>query len=239
MKKIIFFQFLSLSFLLLVGAGCSNVSDTQDSSSLPTAGVPNNTTEQAVSTVNIDGVANISSSIFSNEIAKHVGDKSTEGDQKTLPYMYESEKMAEDLFSSFSKKNKLPIFDSLSKSHANQKDVIEKVMSTLEIDLSLRGLDSGKYKDKNVQALYDKLLVQGNEMRVKAFTSGLLLEEGIIKNIDTYLGKGIDGLSKIAYEALKEASGKNMKVLNNLLLAEGVTYTPQVISQAEFDGYVN
>ncbi|PIR78441.1 MAG: hypothetical protein COU28_01585 [Candidatus Magasanikbacteria bacterium CG10_big_fil_rev_8_21_14_0_10_36_16] len=234
----------AFSVLLFVGAGCSKVSNAPTTS----LNTPSNTTSvtetdtgaQNVNMVEVDndGIATISSQALYDQLGKHVGDKATQGDQMALPYMYESEKVAESLFLAWNTTHELPILFSLSQSHAEQKNVIEIVMGGLQVDLSSAVLEDGKFKDDNIQNLYNKLLPIGNEMRDKAYTSGLLLEESIITNIDTYLERGIDGLSKTIFEAIKESSGKNMKVLNDLLIKDGATYVPQVLSQSEFDSFV-
>ncbi|MFA7244949.1 MAG: DUF2202 domain-containing protein [Candidatus Magasanikbacteria bacterium] len=227
----------ALSVVLLLGAGCSSVSDDNTMSS-DNVNSGDKISEKSLVVVDSDGVASIDNTVFFEELGKNVGAKATQGDTMALPYMYESEKMAENLFATWNEKHELPILDSLVESHATQREILAAVMGGLQVDLSVAALEEGTFKDAKVQTLYDKLLPIGNEMRVKAFTSGLLLEESMIKNVNTYLERGIDGISKKVFEAIKEASGKNLKVLNSLLVAEGATYKAQVISQSEFDGFV-
>ncbi|OGH86743.1 MAG: hypothetical protein A2493_02130 [Candidatus Magasanikbacteria bacterium RIFOXYC12_FULL_33_11] len=232
------------SVVLLLGAGCSNVSDNITVPSNSSDNIKSDTSTSMVGVasnlvlVGEDGVAIMNNDPFYKEIGKHVGDKATQGDIMSLPYMYESEKMAEDLFFAWDETYDLPVFASLSESHAVQRENLAAVMGSLQVDLSVAALEDESFKDATVQALFDKLLPIGDEMRVKAYTSGLLLEESIIKNINTYLERGIDGLSKTTFEALREASSKNMKVLSDLLIADGGTYKAQVITQSEFDSFV-
>ena len=236
MKKSILVLSVFSAFLLL-GAGCSSVSDDNTMSS-DNVNSGDKISEKSLVVVDSDGVASIDNTVFFEELGKNFGAKATQGDIMALPYMYESEKMAENLFATWNEKHELPILDSLVESHATQREILAAVMGGLQVDLSVASLEEGDFKDAKVQTLYDKLLPIGNEMRVKAFTSGLLLEESMIKNVNTYLERGIDGISKTVFEAIKEASGKNLKVLNSLLVAEGATYKAQVISQSEFDGYL-
>jgi hypothetical protein len=231
----------AFSLVFLIGGGCSDVSDDVSNKVSNSDSVSVNTSmmgESSMIEVDGDGVASIDSAVFFEQLGKNVGAIATQGDKMALPYMYESEKMATNLFLAWNETHELPILYSLSESHANQKETLEAVMGGLQVDLSSAALEDDKFKDATIQALYNKLLPIGDEMRVKAFTSGLMLEESIIKNINTYLERGIDGLSKTTFEALKEASGKNMKVLNDLLVAEGTAYKAQVISQSEFDRLV-
>jgi hypothetical protein len=70
---------------------------------------------------------------------------------------------------------------------------------------------------------------------VEGFKVGALIEETDIRDINSK--KAITDNADIlkVYDSLLCGSGNHLRAFNQQLLASGVTYVPQVISQAEWD----
>ncbi|HEY0663857.1 MAG TPA: DUF2202 domain-containing protein, partial [Thiobacillaceae bacterium] len=97
------------------------------------------------------------------------------------------------------------------------------------------GKAPGEFEDPALQALYDQLMAIGRTSAIEGLKVGALIEETDIRDINEKkaITDNVDILQ--VYDNLLCGSGNHLRAFNTQLLALGVTYVPQVITQAEWD----
>ena len=95
------------------------------------------------------------------------------------------------------------------------------------------------FEDPALQTLYDTLIAMGSLSQIEALKVGALIEETDIRDI--HLQEAVTDEPDIltVYASLLCGSQNHLRAYNSVLLNKGVTYVPQVITQAEWDAIVN
>jgi hypothetical protein len=149
--------------------------------------------------------------------------------------MREEEKLAHDVYVALYAAWGLPVFSNIAESETEHTEAILQLLQKYRVDDPAAGKAAGEFEDPALQALYDELVVQGRVSAVEGLKVGALIEETDIRDINSK--KAITDNADIlkVYDSLLCGSGNHLRAFNQQLLASGVTYVPQVISQAEWD----
>lgn len=152
-----------------------------------------------------------------------------------LRYMREEEKLAHDVYVALFAAWGLAVFDNISASESQHTEAIRRLLVGYGLDDPALDRPAGVFEDASLQALYDQLVASGQQGPVEALKVGALIEETDIRDIDAK--KAITDNADIlqVYDSLLCGSGNHLRAFNEQLLARGVRYVPQVITQAEWD----
>ena len=160
--------------------------------------------------------------------------EATESDLDDLIYMREEEKMARDVYINLYELYSIPVFDNISKSedfHTNQ--ILGLINFYGLTDPALPGY--GTFSNPDLQALYDELIELGNDSLTAALLVGTTIEEVDIVDLETFIELTTSDTIKAVYERLKCGSGHHLKAFVAHLAFRGYEYTPQLLSQDQFD----
>ena len=103
----------------------------------------------------------------------------------------------------------------------------------------LAGLPLGSFKTPAFQTLYANLVTASSASLVEALKVGVQIEELDIRDIEAQK-LGIDNADiLLVYDNLLRGSRNHLRAYMKVLVQQGGSYTPQYISQAEFDAIVN
>jgi hypothetical protein len=174
---------------------------------------------------NVNDVADITT-IKNNE--------ATESDLDGLLYMREEEKMARDVYINLYELYNIPVFDNISNSedfHSNQ--ILGLINFYGLTDPALPGY--GTFSNPDLQALYDELIELGNDSLTAALLVGTTIEEVDIVDLEMFIELTTSDTIKTVYERLKCGSGHHLKAFVAHLAFRGYEYTPQLLSQDQFD----
>jgi hypothetical protein len=95
------------------------------------------------------------------------------------------------------------------------------------------------FEDPALQSLYNTLVAMGQPSLIDALKVGALIEETDIHDINAKKAVTDEADILQVYSSLLCGSGSHLRAFNGQLLAQGVTYVPQVITQAEWDAIAN
>ena len=162
----------------------------------------------------------------------------TAEDSVMLVQMREEEKLARDVYDALYEKWGLKVFDNISNSEQTHMDAILKLLEAYNIpDPALA--EPGQFSSSTLQDLYYALVEKGSASLVDALTVGATIEDLDIYDLEEFGSKTDNEAILATFEHLTCGSRNHMRAFVSQLLAQGASYTPAYISQAEFDEIIS
>ncbi len=146
---------------------------------------------------------------------------------RSITHMREEEKLARDVYNKLYEYWKLPIFSNIAKSEQRHMDMVGLLIEKYELN------------DPEMQKLYDKLIAEGKKSLNDALKVGCLIEDLDIYDLNAALTKVDNQDIKYVYTNIRRGSYNHLNSFYNTLKRYGGTYTPQYISQDEFDRIIS
>jgi hypothetical protein len=157
-----------------------------------------------------------------------------------LKFMREEEKLAHDVYIAlYALYGTDDIFYRISLSETAHTEAILALLVKYGIPDPAAGNPAGVFADPALQSLYDTLIAMGSVSQIAALKVGALIEETDIRDINAKKAVTDEADILTVYNNLLCGSQDHLRSFNSQLLARGVTYVPQVITQAEWDAIVN
>ncbi len=155
-----------------------------------------------------------------------------------LQFMKEEEKLARDVYYALNDIWNARVFTNISKSEEKH---IAAVMGLVEYyNLGSTEVKSpGEYESEEFKALYEQLVKQGSQSIIEAMKVGALIEELDIKDLQEKLEATDNENITLVFNNLLRGSRNHLRAFNRQLVKYGVNYTPQYISQEEYDSIIN
>ncbi len=152
-----------------------------------------------------------------------------------LKFMREEEKLAHDVYAALYSLWGANVFDQISLSETTHTEAILELLTKYDIADPAAGKAAGVFEDPALQALYNTLMTMGQVSLIEALKVGALIEETDIHDINEKKAITDEADILMVYSSLLCGSGNHLRAFNETLLAQGITYVPQVITQAEWD----
>lgn len=157
----------------------------------------------------------------------------------TLAFMREEEKLARDVYITLYNKWGVNIFTNISSSEQTHMDAILMLLNKYSLIDPVGSNGVGVFANTTLQTLYNQLVAQGNASVLDAYKVGATIEDLDIFDLKNAL-TAIDNQDiKLVYDMLTKGSRNHMRSFYKNILNVGSTYTPQYITQAEFDAIIN
>lgn len=152
-----------------------------------------------------------------------------------LRYMREEEKLAHDVYTALHAVWGSKVFANIADSETTHTEAIRALLEKYGVDDPAAGKPAGVFEDPALQALYDQLVAMGKQDLIAALKVGALIEETDVRDIVAKQAITDNADILEVYGNLLCGSGNHLRAFNEQLLARGVTYVPQVITQQEWD----
>jgi hypothetical protein len=154
-----------------------------------------------------------------------------------LLHMKEEEKLARDVYAALYEKWGIPIFSNISRAeNTHMSAVIYLLEKYGEEQTAVE--EAGKFTNPDFQSLYDQLVTLGSGSIVEAFKTGALIEDLDIKDLMEFLRDVTNENIIMVFENLTKGSRNHLRAFNRQLERSGISYTPEYISQEEFDSII-
>lgn len=191
-----------------------------------------NNFEQVPSNVNFKSI-NLDSICRDSVFTSGIDDLSTD-DIEGLLLMIEEEKLAHDVYVYFYERYELSIFDRISMSETKHTELVLRLLNYFGLEDPTIN-ETGIFSNDELQGLYNTIIETGNESVEAALTSGALIEETDIADLQRLLDatENIDIIT--VYSKLLRGSYNHLKAFNRTLLSYDITYVPSILTQQEFD----
>jgi hypothetical protein len=158
-------------------------------------------------------------------------------EKDALVFMLEEERLARDVYDHLFAKWGLSQFENISASEQSHMDAVESLLKKYDLPYSI--LEAGIFQNADLQGAYDSLVLQVDVDLVGALTSGATIEDLDIFDLENWMDQIENDEILNVFSKLQCGSGNHLRAFTNSLAMEGETYTPQFISQAEFEEILN
>jgi hypothetical protein len=161
-------------------------------------------------------------------------------ERQTLLFTREEEKLAHDVYEYAFNKYGLNVFQNIANSESSHVLSVLSVMETYQIQDPLSGSTTlGEFTDPILIDLYSELIGRVDLSLNESFLVGLFIEDLDISDLENAISE-TDKLNISALYANLECGSKNhMRAFYDQATANGITYTPEFISQSEYSSIIN
>lgn len=163
----------------------------------------------------------------------------SDAESTSITFVREEEKLARDVYIAMINKWGSKIFTNISTSEQTHMDAILMLLNKYNITDPVGSNPVGIFNNATLQNLYNQLLADGKISPLNAYKVGATIEDLDIFDLTNAL-KEIDNQDiQLVYSMLIKGSRNHLRSFYKNILKVGGTYTPQYITQAEFDAIIN
>jgi hypothetical protein len=156
----------------------------------------------------------------------------------SLLFMREEEKLARDVYNSLSTTWGVQTFSNIASSEQMHMDEIKLLLDRYA--LTDPALAPGQFTNPDLQALYTKLVAQGNLSIGDALKVGAAIEEIDIRDLQTRLAQTDNADIQQVYTNLMNGSYNHLRSFTSVLLTQtGETYQPQYLSAEQYQTIIS
>lgn len=160
-------------------------------------------------------------------------------EQSSLLFMREEEKLAKDVYITLYDKWGVNIFSNISKSEQTHMDAVLLLLTKYALTDPVGTNAIGVFSNTELQHLYNELVTQGEMGLLEAYQVGATIEDLDIFDLANALDNNDNQDIKLVYEMLSKGSRNHLRSFYGNILNVGGSYTPQYLTQAEFDAIIN
>lgn len=164
----------------------------------------------------------------------------TSSEEEGIFLIREEEKMARDLYMALYDEFKLPILTDTAASEQKHMDSVKILIEIYDLDDPVKDeKDHGNFSNLTIQAYYDDFLERGRQSPEEALRAGAGFEEIDIRDLEHLLATTDKENIKTVYQGLLSGSRKHLRSYVRALEDRGIEYSPQYLSQENFERIVN
>jgi len=153
----------------------------------------------------------------------------TDEEKASLVYMAEEEKLAHDVYVELADTWKYNAFSQIANSELRHMGSISMLLARYGVADPTEGAKEGAFTNKDLKALYDRLVAEGKASLAAALKVGATIEDLDIADHDKALKTIKNEDVARVYENLKAGSMNHMNAFYTQLKAQGGDYKPQYI----------
>ncbi len=153
-----------------------------------------------------------------------------------LQYMREEEKLARDVYLTLGEQWALPVFKNIARSEQSHMAAVKTLLDRYGVaDPALA--ERGRFQDPTLQALYDRLVSEGQASLAAALRVGVTIEELDIQDLKQRLSQAPQADIKLVYTNLLRGSQNHLRAFTTTLArTAGETVQPQGGLQSDANG---
>lgn len=206
---------------------------------LTACGGSDSTPVDPVMTVSSDGASSIDLTALSAELATMPLSTLSDAEAASLTAMREEEQLAHDVYAASALLwTQQAIFANIADSEATHSAAVLTLLNRYSLPDPLAGLSTGQFATQSVQDLYDSLTATSAQSVIAALQVGAQIEEMDIRDITAQEAVVDNADILMVYDHLLRGSRNHLRAFYKVLTKLGASYTPQYITQAEFDAIV-
>ncbi|MBI1341344.1 MAG: DUF2202 domain-containing protein [Terrimonas sp.] len=160
-------------------------------------------------------------------------------EKESLAFMREEEKLAYDVYTMMYSQWGLIQFNNISRSESNHMNAVKTLLDRYGLADPAGGNAAGVFTNSRLQELFNQLIEEGNRSSTSSLMAGAAIEEIDIRDLKEQLQQTRHSAIILVYENLMRGSRNHLRAFVGTLKAAGVNYTPQYLTQQEFDAIIN
>lgn len=162
----------------------------------------------------------------------------TEQEKTDLLILREEEKLARDVYLTLYDMYGQDIFSNIAQSEQTHTDAVLTLLNKYGVEDPVGNNDIGVFENTTLQELYDALIAQGSPSKLDALIVGATIEDLDIYDIEVMMSHTTKEDLLLVYDSLQQGSRNHLRSFVSQIESSGGTYTPQYISQAEYDAII-
>lgn len=155
-----------------------------------------------------------------------------------LIQMRQEEKLARDVYITLGNTWGMRVFSNISDSEQSHMDAIQVLLTRYGIKDPVVANTVGVFASKDMQDLYNTLTTKGKGSLADALIVGATIEDLDIRDLENIKKETIKEDILTTYDILQKGSRNHMRTFVKSIQANGGSYTPQYISQSEYDAII-
>lgn len=161
-------------------------------------------------------------------------------EKERLLFLREEEKMARDVYQTlYAQWSNLNFLSNITSSEQKHMDAVKGLLDTYGIEDPVGNNAVGIFTNTEIQKLYDDLTHKGLQSEMDAIEVGLTIEDMDIYDLQVSLQSITQNDITTIFNNLMKASKNHMREFYSQYTSRGGTYTPQYITQQEYDEIVS
>jgi hypothetical protein len=165
-------------------------------------------------------------------------------EEKSMLFVREEEKMARDVYLTlYNLWGDQTFYSIATKSEQQHMNNVKAMLDNLGIPDPVTSDSAGAFTNTDVLALYGDLLARGSVTLNEGFAVGAYIEEFDIIDVQKARDEVASGSNQLpilqTYDSLLCGSRNHLRAFAGQIVADGLAYTAQIMTQAEVDAIVN
>jgi len=156
-----------------------------------------------------------------------------------LLLMREEEKLARDVYKYMHQKYNMKIFENIMHSEEVHMFAIKVMIEKYGLEDPVDNSPAGIFKNSKLQEIYNALITKGDKSLTDALIVGTIIEDLDINDLNDLIEEASNKDLIYVYENLNLGSRNHLRAFYNQVLNNEGEYTPQYISQDEFDAILS
>lgn len=157
-------------------------------------------------------------------------------ERNSLIFVREEEKLARDVYTFLYGKWKSRIFQNIAASEQQHMDAMGDLLAKYQIPDPVT--EPNKFTNPELQVLYDDLVAKGSVSLTEALRVGATIEDKDIFDLNKDLLLIDNADIRLVYGNLLKGSKNHLVAFYSNIVRSGESYSPQYITQGEFDAIV-
>ena len=158
-------------------------------------------------------------------------------EEEGLLFMAEEEKLAGDVYSALNEVWNLRVFDNIGRAEQTHQAAVEMLLE--RYSLAVPANQAGEFSNESLQSLYNDLLSRGGLSVEEALRVGAAIEEMDILDLQERMAQTDREDILLVYSNLKRGSENHLRAFVNNLERRGIQYSPEHLSQEEYDEIIS
>lgn len=155
-----------------------------------------------------------------------------------LLLMREEEKLARDVYETLYDKWGLQIFSNISQSEQTHAEAVRTIIVKYNLEDPVVDDTIGVFVNSDMKKLYNDLTTKGLVSLEEALIVGATIEDLDIFDLQKLIADTDNEDIKLVYENLLRGSRNHLRAFTSQLKLRNTTYTPQYITQGDFESIV-
>jgi len=160
----------------------------------------------------------------------------TQGEIDGIVYMAEEEKLARDVYLYLYNLWGANLFNNIKNSEETHMYAVDLLIDKYNITFNATAV--GVFNNQTLQDLYDGLITTGQISLLDALEVGAAIEEIDIIDLVEYMNDTVNEDLLFVYEILLMGSRNHLRAFVKNISANGVTYAPQFLEEADYEGII-
>ncbi len=162
----------------------------------------------------------------------------SDAEAASLSYMREEERLAHDVYAASNRYWGAPVFANIANSEAQHTAAVLLLLNRYVLPDPLAGLSEGWFATPAFQTLHDELVARSARSIVDALIVGAEIEELDMRDIVQQKADADNADILVVYDNLLKGSRNHLRAFVGQLQAQGISYTPRLLSQADYEAIV-